>query len=386
MPVDEPPRESGTESVQFGSSGGPGTRWWILAVGLLLAAVVAVLVIPHGTAPDASSRRSPAASSASDGSTASDAGAVQGPAAEPNLSRIEVSWLHAKSDWTLFIRTDESVLAVRPRADRLRITAVPALQSSGPVSFVVRRGEVLIRPLDNVAAYVIPDGQPARRSGLPMGGLVYPGPLPDQLWIPDGDRKFDLVRLDGSRSGSTITIPHTVDDPLPRPDGSGHLLFIGAGGIYRADAEGIHRLSAGQVIATGPNRIVMVECHSRVLCHPSVYDQRTGAKRVVPTVLPPIAAIADGVISPDGHWMAFASGTDQPLVRLVDLRTGHQQVVSARIDGSVSGDQAIAWSPDSRWIFIAGLNGTVTAANASTGAERTLHLGLEEVQQVAVRP
>ncbi|MEU7779125.1 hypothetical protein [Micromonospora parva] len=46
---------------------------------------------------------------------------------------------------------------------RITTTAVPALRSGGPVSFLVGPDRVVIRPLEAVPGYVVPDGKPANR-------------------------------------------------------------------------------------------------------------------------------------------------------------------------------------------------------------------------------
>jgi hypothetical protein len=67
-------------------------------------------------------------------------------------------------------------------------TRIPALDSSGPVSVLVEGGEVIIRPLDFVPGYAVPNGRSARASGglgqwrpdLPRAAA---GPALDrQLW------------------------------------------------------------------------------------------------------------------------------------------------------------------------------------------------------------
>ncbi|MEU7650795.1 hypothetical protein AB0C42_15550 [Micromonospora taraxaci] len=46
---------------------------------------------------------------------------------------------------------------------RITTTAKPALRSGGPVSFLVGPDRVVIRPLEAVPGYVVPDGEPASR-------------------------------------------------------------------------------------------------------------------------------------------------------------------------------------------------------------------------------
>lgn len=60
--------------------------------------------------------------------------------------------------------------------------------------------------------------------------------------------------------------------------------------------------------------------------------------------------------------------------------------MAARINQGAPDGQAIAWSPDNRWVFIASLDGMIQVANGSTGEVRTVDLGLPDVRQVAIRP
>ncbi len=45
----------------------------------------------------------------------------------------------------------------------------------------------------------------------------------------------------------------------------------------------------------------------------------------------------------------------------------------------------MAWSPDSRWLFVAAADGKLLAVNARTGQAKSLGVTLPAVSQVAIR-
>ncbi len=65
---------------------------------------------------------------------------------------------------------------------------------------------MIIRPLDNVPGYLVPDGKPAREMPLQLNldGPVFPGPVPGQMWVrPADDHQpvMALATLDGRQAG-----------------------------------------------------------------------------------------------------------------------------------------------------------------------------------------
>jgi hypothetical protein len=47
--------------------------------------------------------------------------------------------------------------------------------------------------------------------------------------------------------------------------------------------------------------------------------------------------------------------------------------------------QTLAWSPDSRWLFVITASGTLAAVNAHTGQVEELGLGLSGLSQIVIR-
>jgi hypothetical protein len=93
-----------------------------------------------------------------------------------------------------------------------------------------------------------------------------------------------------------------------------------------------------------------------------------------------------GVISPDGSTAALlragAGGTIT--VHLLTLNSGTDRAVPVHADRESSAPGNMAWSPDSRWLFVIAANGNLVAVSASTGAVRGLGTALPPVSQLAI--
>ena len=104
--------------------------------------------------------------------------------------------------------------------------------------------------------------------------------------------------------------------------------------------------------------------------------------------MPPTA----GVISPDGATAAVLVGSPQARVEVIDLATGAAHALALRIDLSdVSMGWAwetMAWSPDSRWLFVAA-RGDLDAVSQRTGQvtnlSHTLGPVLPQLLQLSIR-
>ncbi|MGH3448933.1 MAG: hypothetical protein ACRDP4_15045, partial [Nocardioidaceae bacterium] len=80
------------------------------------------------------------------------------------------------------------------------------------MSFVVRRGAVLVHPWDIVAGYRVTDGKAAKDKAIGSGDPVLPGPQPDEVWVAKGNQAatFAVVHLDGSPAGRSVPIPRSL--------------------------------------------------------------------------------------------------------------------------------------------------------------------------------
>ncbi len=263
------PEGTGDEEVQFGGESPHRWRRWLTGGVLLVAAVaVAVLVVRDQTGPAGESTSPelthppPSALSPASGTTTAAATTTTSPVATtaptsskthapgaPKVSSVDLSWLHASSNWELFAysRVDGVVVRIQPSQAKVTRTPVPPMQSGGPVHFVVREGAVFVHPIDYVPGYVVLDGEPARHSQgrIPDGGILLPGPEPNQLWVQRGragSRTYHLVTVQGRSTG----VPVVAEDGFARSDGGGYLLMRGTGGVYQLGRGEPRRVTTGK--------------------------------------------------------------------------------------------------------------------------------------------
>jgi hypothetical protein len=317
------------------------------------------------------------------------------PAPRPAVTVTETGrrLLGVRARWELFGFGPAGVLSIQPATGRITRTAIPPLDSTGPVSFLVGPHQAIVRPLDFVPGYLVPDGQPARAlTGLlNEGGPALPGPRPDEVWVVTGDSQhaaLTLARLGGQRLAS---VPIPIGGPVPlsaTPDGSGGVLLTGPDGTFDVQPGGLRRVSL-QPLAVGPGRWLAVTCPGhRHRCADIVIDSATGAQRTLPgPVLPhtPLTLWPPGVIAPDGAAAAVLEpGPGGLSARLLDLRSGASRVLNVAVSQDVV-SETMAWSPDSRWLFVVTGTGAVRAVNASTGQVSSLTVQLPFISQIAVR-
>jgi hypothetical protein len=363
--------------VSFGSSGPPPRRrpsgpvrratWVLLGVAALVSAVVLVV----RSQPDR-------------------------PVPRPDVTVTSLGHrlLGATARWELFGRGPRGMVAVEPATGQVTWTRVPALDSSGPVSFLIDPHQAIIRPLDYVPGYRVPDGMPPRGlSGLlNQGGPALPGPRPGQVWVLTtgvGHAALVLTGPDGSRQ---VSVPLPPGGPLPlsaTADGSGGVLLTGNTGTFDAGPGGLRRLSL-EPLAVGPGRWLAVTCpghHQH--CHTVVVDSATGAQRTLPGPALPHTALTPwppGIIAPDGAAAAVLelSRESQLSLYLLDLRSGAGRALSLPVSQDAD-NETMAWSPDSRWLFVVTDVGAVRVVDASTGQVGSLGVPLPFISQVAIR-
>jgi hypothetical protein len=297
--------------------------------------------------------------------------------------------LGVTAGWDLFGFSPNQVVRIQLALGRVTRTTVPAVQSAGPVSLIVGPGQVIIRPLDNVPGYVIPDGQPARplAGALNQGGTVIPGPAPGLVWFQAGYqvRALTLDRLNGTAQGPSIPLP--AGGPwLVTADGDGYALIQGISPGLRYDARpGALRAVRGTVAATGAGRLLTVPCHRR-RCSNVLIDPVSDTQRVLPGP-PAEPAPVPGLISPDGSFAAIfrIRPPGRAALDLISLRSGADLALAVPLAGALLGAQSLAWSPDSRWLFVAASGGKLLAVRVSTGQVSGLGIALPPITQVAVR-
>lgn len=373
-----------------GSSEAPQARrrrrwpWLLLAVAVAAGAVVANR---HSPAPSAARRvASPAPSFQT-------APVPQPPGPAPvTVIRLGHPLLGETGNWVLYGRGDGAVIRVDLARGEITRTVVPFLQSSGPVAFVPAADEVIIRPLDNVPGYAVPDGRPAQPlpPGFGSGGPVFPGPDPGQVWVVTDDVQPStavLTSLDGHRSGPVLRLPTGSIGLDATADGAGYLLVSASDGVYRTQPGRVRRISTGNLLATGPTGWLVGECDRYGHCRRVLIDRTTGRRRLLGLqaanggVMPPW-----GAISPDGRTAAvFDLGSDgSRTIELLDLRTGSRHATGLHLPAPLD-DGTIRWSPDSRWLFALDEHGELAVVARATGQVGNLSGSLPSLNQLAVR-
>jgi hypothetical protein len=290
-----------------------------------------------------------------------------------------------RADWELFGYGPNQVVRIQLARGRVTRTAVPPLQSTGPTSFIVTSGQVIVRPLDRVPGYSVAGGHPARllTGALAGGGDVVPGPT-GTVWV---HASFDspslrLTGLDGTKAGASLRLPNR-GSWVVTSDGQGYALATSAGGgtTYDLRPGGVRRVP-GSPAAVGPAGALTVACRHR-RCSDLVVDPWTGARRRLPgrAVTPPGPP---GVIAPDGSAAAIIEyHGDRAALHLIDLASGADRRLSVALD-KWAGQGTLAWSPDCRWLFVAAAHGRIVAVNPRTGHAEGLGIALPFVRQVAV--
>jgi hypothetical protein len=378
---DDDPRPDDVEFLDVGAKRGvvdvlrvrrrPGWLPLLLA-GLAASAVIAIVVVSSSPSGSPQAHTPPTSVSSFSAPTTPQfpGGSVvaTGPVVVTRLGR---PLLGAHEDYDLFARGTGVVVRIEMARGRVTRTTVPELASSGPVTFVAGADWSLIRPIDRVPGYLIPDGQPAREPprALDRDGPAYPGPDPNTVWIPataDRSRRMVLVGIDGRRS-TRVSLPIPVgSSPLAAiPDQVGFLLFPARGGVYDVSLAGTRRITAGTVVAVGPTRWLASECDRRAHCAAVVIDRSDGARRPLDIRLDAADAPA-GVISPDGTRAALPVRSPGPAIEVVDLTTGAEHALSLRVSPNADWE-TLVWSPDSRWLFTTDADGTLYTVDARTG-------------------
>lgn len=301
------------------------------------------------------------------------------------------------SDWELLALTGAwepgapggALIRIHFATGRITSTAVPPLDSDGPVSILPVGDEVIIRPLDFVPGYAVPDGGAARPlpAGLDHGGLVFPGPGPGQVWNGTyGDTGFvlRLVSATGAAARQEIRLPG--GDGLSVPDGQGYLLVQAGNAVDDARPGRLRKVATGTLVAAGSSAWLVSSCPGAARCVNTVIDPATGARRVLPgdanLFRGPLPDWPPGQVAPDGRLAALLLYGHGPnaTVRLVDLRTG---AVRDTPIGRLSPNATLVWSPDCRWLFTITARGAIEAVDVRSGQIRGLGVRLRPVSYLS---
>ena len=295
--------------------------------------------------------------------------------------------LGVRGGWELVGYGPNRAVRIQLARGRVTQTLVPSIGSTGPVSFVTGPAQMVIRPLDIVPGYLVPDGKPARplRGVLGHGGWVIPGPRPGEAWLQDSPQSLALVRLDGSKTGVSIHLP-PGEWWLASPNGRGNVLLSGVGEIFDVWPGG-SRYVGGILAAVGPTRWLTVNCYRPRPCVDVVTDPATGAHHELggPAVSAESPPASSRRTAPRAAIYRVTPG-GQVALHLLDLATGTDQQIAVRLNQSAVGPGTLVWSPDSRWLFVITAHGGLAAVNARTRQAEGLGVRLPRLSQIATRP
>jgi hypothetical protein len=323
----------------------PPHRAWYVLLGATGVAVVLVLALTSHPTERAVPPTTPTATS----NTSSIVLPESSVPPTPPVSLIDLGrpLLNVPPTWELVARDGDAVYQIQLATGRIARTSAP-ISSTGVVSLVVGPDEVIVRPWACVHGYLIRDGQPASdlRGMLAHCGPALPGPRPGQVWVQTGDQdhpRMVLVGLDGRPTG--VSVPG--QGYLGVSDGAGYVLVDLVGGTYDARPDGLHRITSGRVLASGPTGWLAEECDDRHHCTMDVIDRRSGAHRTIGPARDD--QYSGGIISPDGTLAALATQTDQDqdaILHLIDLGSGADRATSVTLSNDQApGGGAMVWSP-----------------------------------------
>ena len=310
--------------------------------------------------------------------------------------------LGVRAGYELFGLDRSGVVGVRFARGQIVRTRLPPLQGDGIVSLVAARGEVLVRPLDRVPGYAVPDGRPARplAGALAHGGILLPGPTPTQQWLAAD--YLALVGPGGKAEPAHLgpAVPAAPQENVI-PDGRGGLVLITTLGTVYDAGPGVARPLNAVLLAVGTRDWLGVIC-TEGSCQNAVISAANGASRALPGTAVPTALWQlntlpggpwpwqplPGLTAPDGSTAALivpGQGEGQASLELISLRSGAAVRVPVQV-GHGSSSQSMAWSPDSRWLFVITASGQLAAVNPGTGQVHELGLGLSGLSQIVIRP
>lgn len=198
--------------------------------------------------------------------------------------------------------------------------------------------------------------------GLQIWPQPYDGSSPVQLtptyaeqaWVVGGGTRVWVARpdFDNGYVASLIDLDGTVLLELPVPVQAWPagavdrgLVLAAPGGTYLLDGQGaVHRLSTGQAMASSANRVFVMNCDAELTCSIEVLDGR--------------GLLVDRIEQHQAIEFRFPNYVAAPDGRFAYV-VGEGAAASISIDGTVvasagfSEPTAMGWSPDGRWLAFA---------------------------------
>ncbi|MDB4875328.1 MAG: hypothetical protein JWM41_1774 [Gemmatimonadetes bacterium] len=210
----------------------------------------------------------------------------------------------------------------------------PALSPDGSRVAVGNGGSIWVKRLDSGSAF-----------NLSVGGGAYPA------WTPDGRR----VSYYATDSGTAFQIVLKPADGSDKPTPVSARTTLMRESSWSPDGRWLVG-SAYTNAEAGARR--------------GIYGLRPGIDSVpIPLVTDSKAANSEPALSPDGHWLAFASNQTGPYEVYV---VPFPNVSGARWLVSADGGTEPAWSPDGRELFYRDANDNMVSARVSAGEAFTV--------------
>ena len=345
-----------------------------VVAALVVVLVVAAIAVTQRTAPS----RAPSTTGSVHGRPGSTG--MPDPASSTVTGLGGRSW-PTETHMVLVARTGTDLAEIDLDAGVVHRTAVPSIDSTGPVFLVAGGTWILERPLDNVLGYLLRDGGPPQRlSGSLAAGTfgVFPTVHPDRVWIVksgDTDAFGSLVVVnvdDGTEAGPPLPLNGLME---MTGDGNGQVLAFGAGGVYVTSGRGLRRVATGSLLAVNATTLVINDCDDTHQCTVTVIDRRTGTHRQLP--LTPQAQLSPGIVSPNGRYSTYLSGHQ---LRAIDLTTGAETTI-----GYTGDFPSQIWSSDGRYLFFVNDSGLITVHDTTTTATTPLDPALH-AEDLTARP
>ncbi len=327
---------------------------------------------------------------------------------EPIVERLGIPASLAGAGLQLVgLGTSGDLVEIDVDAGTIRIvdTGRSAPSAIGQNAMIVGRDWTLVPPVDifEYDARSPSDGVRVRRGGptemLPsvLAPLYVLSRGPDDtVWKWDetsqwtGRTTASLYDVDGNVVVAAIDVPGFPGGS----DAAGALISVATGGTYRTTVDGVTRLTAGDLLAIGPQFIVARECDESFACAILRVEPATEERIEVPSTNETDSLLGglyfspgstDGrTVSPDGRHAVVTSQSDPGVLEsaILDLGTGATTPLPTR-DPFTGG--SILWGNDGHSVVFVDRTSRVVSFDLETMEAQELD-GWPRLSQLSVRP